>query len=483
MSNPGFSDETDIDSITLVESIENRYLLDDSYSSSQSIAEEIDNDLKNSIINDIKIVGWNKASSKNSSISLKDLHKLDSANTHSQYNSDFYIRSYGSASYGLDETERSSGDSVEIPAFPRDESLAIAKGQPRGLDNIKGTGEIIGTMPGVRGSDIRGGVTSILIDTSNFPVLLISRYLLSIVTGDIPTILAEAFQELPTMHVVYNVPLHMKVGKKKIVDVRVTDKIIEDLQDNLKQSNEVLLGTKNVHLNPKSVEIKLLVEPDEFKVYSIRSGKQSIVSNALTAWAWQVTPLRTGSNILWIEASADFYVPSLEESFSQKLDIFKTEITVERNLSLLAKNFLTGSWKELLILTTALKFASLYITEGETLKNMAKDSIRNIYMGSGNYVEGNSGIYAQGDYLNMSQDLPKAAEEIQKLLEKLQAQGVEINDAKDLIATDIAVKAQDDDEIKAKLMTWGASLGNATVTDVVKGIVKLAIRSAGLPLP
>jgi hypothetical protein len=37
--------------------------------------------------------------------------------------------------------------------------------------------------------------------------------------------------------------------------------------------------------------------------------------------------------------------------------------------------------------------------------------------------------------------------------------------------------------MKDKLVKWGQSLGSATVSDVVKAAVKLAIRSAGIPLP
>lgn len=122
--------------------------------------------------------------------------------------------------------------------------------------------------------------------------------------------------------------------------------------------------------------------------------------------------------------------------------------------------------------------------------------IKHIHMGGGNYIESNNGNYVegnyieshtgdyiQGNYINMSQDLSDAAREIQDLIDQLQRQGATIDVAQDKVAQDIANQAKGDSTMKEKLLRWGQSLGDATVSDVVKGTVKLAIRSAGIPLP
>jgi hypothetical protein len=111
---------------------------------------------------------------------------------------------------------------------------------------------------------------------------------------------------------------------------------------------------------------------------------------------------------------------------------------------------------------------------------------RTINTGGGNYYESintNGGHYIQGNYVNMSQDLTQAASQIQDLIEQLQQDGAVVEVAKEQVARDIAKQAQNNSTVKAKLIKWGQSLGDATVSDVVKGAVKLAIRSAGLPLP
>jgi hypothetical protein len=108
---------------------------------------------------------------------------------------------------------------------------------------------------------------------------------------------------------------------------------------------------------------------------------------------------------------------------------------------------------------------------------------RHVNTGGGNYIESNDGYYIQGNYINMSQDLTQAAAQIQDLIEQLQKRGVAVDVAQERVANDIANQARSDSTVKDKLLKWGQSLGSATVSDVVKGAVKLAIRSAGVPLP
>ncbi len=85
--------------------------------------------------------------------------------------------------------------------------------------------------------------------------------------------------------------------------------------------------------------------------------------------------------------------------------------------------------------------------------------------------------------INMSQDLTQAASQIQELVEQLQKQGATISFAQEQVAQKIATQAQNSPTMKDKLLKWGQSLTDTTVSDVAKEVVKLAIRSAGIPLP
>ena len=85
--------------------------------------------------------------------------------------------------------------------------------------------------------------------------------------------------------------------------------------------------------------------------------------------------------------------------------------------------------------------------------------------------------------VEQQKNLAEAAKEIHQLLAQLQNQGMTSEQAQDKVANDIANQARSNPTMRDKLLKWGQSLGDATVSDVVKGVVKLAIRSAGLPLP
>lgn len=95
------------------------------------------------------------------------------------------------------------------------------------------------------------------------------------------------------------------------------------------------------------------------------------------------------------------------------------------------------------------------------------------------YIENNNGFVQ----INMSEDLVSVATQIQSSIDRLQQQGKSPTEAQEKVAQDIATQAQKDPTAKEKLIKLGESIGTATVTDVVKGAVKLAIRLAGIPIP
>ncbi|KAM3091003.1 pentapeptide repeat-containing protein [Phormidesmis sp. 146-12] len=112
---------------------------------------------------------------------------------------------------------------------------------------------------------------------------------------------------------------------------------------------------------------------------------------------------------------------------------------------------------------------------------------RNIYMGSGNYNENIGGDYIQGNYINMSQDLAQAAQQIQDLLQQLQNQGVTVEESQQQVATDMAKQAESNPAMMGKLVLWGKAMANkaseTTVSEAAKVVFTLVLKAAGLPLP
>lgn len=109
---------------------------------------------------------------------------------------------------------------------------------------------------------------------------------------------------------------------------------------------------------------------------------------------------------------------------------------------------------------------------------------RNIHMGSGNYNERIDGDYIQGNYINMSQDLTQAAQQIQDLLQQLQNQGITVEESQQQVANDIAKQAETNPTLMGKLVLWGKAMANkaseTTVSEAAKIVFTLALRASGV---
>ncbi len=87
-------------------------------------------------------------------------------------------------------------------------------------------------------------------------------------------------------------------------------------------------------------------------------------------------------------------------------------------------------------------------------------------------------------YINMSQDLTQAAQQIQDLLQQLQNQGVTVEDSQQQVADGIAKQAEANPALKEKLMRWGKAMANkaseTTVSEAAKIVFTLALKAAGV---
>ncbi|MCC3532096.1 MAG: pentapeptide repeat-containing protein [Microcoleus sp. PH2017_22_RUC_O_B] len=175
----------------------------------------------------------------------------------------------------------------------------------------------------------------------------------------------------------------------------------------------------------------------------------------------------------FIKVQYEFFCQTLEDKYRSQLKLKDIEIQSYRRENTNLMNVL--EWQSVRpIVSTA-------ISESVTMSDS-----RHINTGGGSYYESidtGGGSYIQGNYINMSQNLAQAATQIQDLLEQLQKEGSTVDASQAQVAKDMANEAQRNSAMRDKLVRWGESLGSATVSDVVKGVVKLAIRSAGIPLP
>jgi hypothetical protein len=113
--------------------------------------------------------------------------------------------------------------------------------------------------------------------------------------------------------------------------------------------------------------------------------------------------------------------------------------------------------------------------------------LRGAKFGGGFATEG--GFQTGGSLIDASStnNLSEAALQIHELLQQLQTQGNTPEEAQQKVAKDLAKQAESDSSVMGKLVQWGKSLadtaGKTTVSEATKGVVKLALQIAGIPIP
>jgi uncharacterized protein YoaH (UPF0181 family) len=105
----------------------------------------------------------------------------------------------------------------------------------------------------------------------------------------------------------------------------------------------------------------------------------------------------------------------------------------------------------------------------------------------GNYINNGDSTNVQGNYINISQDISQAAAQIQQRLNQLKTQGYSSEEAQQKVARALAIQAKNEPNTRNKLTELGRYLGDAAanglIGEAVVWVVKVALASAGFPLP
>ena len=122
-----------------------------------------------------------------------------------------------------------------------------------------------------------------------------------------------------------------------------------------------------------------------------------------------------------------------------------------------------------------------------TEQNKSTYDLSSAKFGGGFAAEG--GFQVGGNFIDLSsaRNLSDAAQQIQELLQQLEGQGVSIENAKQQAASELAKQVKANPTIRENLVKWGQSLadtaGKTTVSEAVKGVIKIAAQMSGIPLP
>jgi hypothetical protein len=157
----------------------------------------------------------------------------------------------------------------------------------------------------------------------------------------------KTLEELPEGQVYHNVPEQMQVGVSEIIETGMAPEVTEKIKKEL-QGKGIIRTKSGVPYNPSGVEMKLVVKKDEFDVFEIRAGKQLVTPKTPRKWSWEVTPKKSGDNLIIVKAIVELNVPELKDTRSVEVEVFSARRKVDVNFGYSVKEFVSTNWKEVL---------------------------------------------------------------------------------------------------------------------------------------
>jgi hypothetical protein len=87
------------------------------------------------------------------------------------------------------------------------------------------------------------------------------------------------------------------------------------------------------------------------------------------------------------------------------------------------------------------------------------------------------GAYVRSQTIDLDRDLNTAALQIRRMVDELQANGMNLDEARDVVIKQIVSQVRRNPYKKKDLLAWGQSLGDSQIDDVVKNAVNTAMIS------
>ncbi|PSB20076.1 hypothetical protein C7B65_08440 [Phormidesmis priestleyi ULC007] len=159
----------------------------------------------------------------------------------------------------------------------------------------------------------------------------------------------KALTRLRKGQVYHNVPKEMKVGVSETIEAGIAPEVTEKIRKELQGRGDIKIKS-GVRFDPKSTEMKLIVQPDEFKVFEVEGGEQFVTASTPGKWLWRVTPLKSGDNLIRVKAIVKLNVPKLNITRSVEVEVFSETRDVKVNLGYSVNQFTSSNWKEILSL-------------------------------------------------------------------------------------------------------------------------------------
>lgn len=159
-------------------------------------------------------------------------------------------------------------------------------------------------------------------------------------------VINAALEKLPVGQVYHNVPDEMKVGVEETIEAGIAPQITQQIKDEIQGRGQVNIKS-GVLFDPMGVTMKLIVNPQEFKVFEQKGGEQFVTSQLPGKWTWQVTPIEPGKHRITILATVNLILPNSKTRTIETV-VFQDQREVKVNWGYTISEFIMTNWKELI---------------------------------------------------------------------------------------------------------------------------------------
>lgn len=157
---------------------------------------------------------------------------------------------------------------------------------------------------------------------------------------EIARIIDEEIGKLPTGTIVYNPPKEMTVGISERVEARISrEEFHEELIQGLKGR-----GVPKVEDIEVGTAMKVRLIGDKFNILSLSDEEQLVASSKYTQWAWDVIPLKAGSQVLHLSVTVIVPIPGHGDR-QRTWPVIDKEINVKVNATHTMANWLGNNWQ------------------------------------------------------------------------------------------------------------------------------------------
>ncbi len=152
-------------------------------------------------------------------------------------------------------------------------------------------------------------------------------------------IVEDEFKKLAPGHILFNPSKEMTLGVRERVEVRIARTIGADLTAGLRgrgepQIEEIEVGTF----------MKVRLTGDNFDVKAFSHEEQVVTGNGFTQWDYEVTPLKSGVQMLLLTVTVRIKIPDYPEE-RKDCPVFERKIRVRPNLLYSITRFIESHWQ------------------------------------------------------------------------------------------------------------------------------------------